>query len=342
MFLSKIRRSLGFAVLALFVAPAVWLVAPAAAGGLPDDAEAVLKELHARYAAVDDGEVASYIPELTKQDPKLFGITIVTVDGQVFSVGDVDAPFTIQSIAKPFVYGLALQDNGRDAMLEKVGLEPTGLPFNSILAIDIRASKTQNPLVNAGAIATASLIEGKKSKQKYARVEKMFSDYLGEKATVDEAVYKSEMATNAKNMALAYQLLNEGLLYDDPVQAVDRYTRAGCINVTARSLAHAGATLANAGGHPATRVRVLDADLVDEVLSAMVMAGMYDYSGTWMYQVGLPAKSGVGGGIVTVVPGRFAIATFSPRVDGKGNSVRGILTVEDLAARWDLHLFHRE
>jgi glutaminase len=312
------------------------------AEGLPSDAEAVLKELHAKYGKVRDGEVASYIPELTKQEPEQFGITIVTVDGRVISVGDTEAPFTIQSIAKPFVYGLALQDNGRNEMLEKVGLEPTGLPFNSILAVDIRSSKLQNPLVNAGAIATASLIQGKNSKQKYDRVEEMFSDYFGEKARVDESVYKSEMATNAKNMALAYQLLNEDLLYDDPGNAVDRYTRAGCINVTARTLALAGATLANGGVQPVTKERVLETSLVDEVLSAMLMAGMYDYSGTWMYQVGLPAKSGVGGGIVTVVPGRFAIATFSPRVDANGNSVRGILTVEDLAARWDLHLFHRE
>jgi glutaminase len=314
----------------------------ARAEGLPSDAEAVLKELHAKYGKVRDGEVASYIPELTKQEPEQFGITIVTVDGRVISVGDTEAPFTIQSIAKPFVYGLALQDNGRNEMLEKVGLEPTGLPFNSILAVDIRSSKLQNPLVNAGAIATASLIQGKSSKQKYDRVEEMFSDYFGEKVRVDESVYKSEMATNAKNMALAYQLLNEGLLYDDPDDAVDRYTRAGCINVTARTLALAGATLANGGVQPVTKERVLETSLVDEVLSAMLMAGMYDYSGTWMYQVGLPAKSGVGGGIVTVVPGRFAIATFSPRVDANGNSVRGILTVEDLAARWDLHLFHRE
>jgi glutaminase len=314
----------------------------AQAGSLPSGAQEILQEVHAKYAKVDEGEVASYIPELTKQDPALFGITIVTVEGQVLTVGDSEAPFTIQSIAKPFVYGLALQDNGREAMLEKVGLEPTGLPFNSILALDIRSSKLQNPLVNAGAIATASLIQGKKSDQKYARVEKMFSSYFGGKAVVDEAVYESEMATNAKNMALAYQLLNEGLLYDDPCDAVDRYTRAGSINVTARTLALAGATLANAGMHPVTKKRALDADLVDEVLSAMLMAGMYDYSGTWMYQVGVPAKSGVGGGIVAVVPGRFAIAIFSPRVDGNGNSVRGVMAVEDLAARWDLHLFHRD
>ena len=149
-----------------------------------------MKDLHAKFGKVRGGEVASYIPELTKQDPELFGITIATVDGRVVSVGDTDAPFTIQSIAKPFIYGLALQDNGRNAMLEKVGLEPTGLPFNSILAVDIRSSKLQNPLVNAGAIATASLIRGNSSEQKYARVEKMFSGYFGETAAVDEPVYK--------------------------------------------------------------------------------------------------------------------------------------------------------
>lgn len=149
-----------------------------------------MKDLHAKFGKVRGGEVASYIPELTKQDPELFGITIATVDGRVISVGDTDAPFTIQSIAKPFIYGLALQDNGRNAMLEKVGLEPTGLPFNSILAVDIRSSKLQNPLVNAGAIATASLIRGNSSEQKYARVEKMFSGYFGETAAVDEPVYK--------------------------------------------------------------------------------------------------------------------------------------------------------
>lgn len=339
-FLTKIAKTIGL-VLVVCVAGVSASEARAADMPPPSEIQAALAAVHAQFQTVQGGEVATYIPELAKQDPKLFGIALVTVDGRVLTAGDTEAPFTIQSIAKPFVYGVALQQNGREAMLEKVGAEPTGLPFNSIIASEVRAHPLQNPLVNAGAIATASLIQGGSPDEKLQVTEDAFSSYSGEKATVDEAVYRSEMATNNGNMALAYLLARDDHLYGDPTDSVDRYTRIGCINVTARTLALMGATLANGGVQPVTGKRVIDTQYVDEVLSVMLMAGMYDFSGTWMYEVGLPAKSGVGGGIVAVAPGRFAIGTFSPRLDPNGNSVRGILAITELARRWDLHLFHR-
>ncbi|RKY17901.1 MAG: glutaminase A [Planctomycetota bacterium] len=305
---------------------------------LPAGAEALLAELHAALASVDDGAVADYIPQLALADAEHFGIAIVTVDGRVFTVGDTDVPFTIQSIAKPFVFGLALRDHPREELVQKVGVEPTGLPFNSVLGTEVRTLKTQNPLVNPGAIATTSLIQGADSAEQYARVAQIMDAYAGESLGFDEAVYQSEMASNSRNMALAWQLVNQGILYGDPEDAVRRYTRAGCITVTARTLAQMGATLANGGSNPLTGARVLEPLQVVDMLSVMSMAGLYDYSGEWMFRVGLPAKSGVGGGIVAVVPGRFAIATFSPPLDRNGNSVRGIRAITELSRRWGLHL----
>jgi len=307
---------------------------PAAKQGI----EAVLAELHAKYKDGTDGKNADYIPQLAKVDSKLFGIAIATVDGQVYEVGDTQTRFTIQSVAKPFVYSLALDDRGAEEMTEKVGVEPTGLPFNSIISTEVRASKLQNPLVNAGAIATASLIKGKDPEEKYRRAKERIEAFAGSALEIDESVYKSEMATNKKNLALANLLLNDGLLYGDVEDAVERYTRAGCLAIHARDLAIMGATLANGGVNPVTNKRVLTPGHVTDMLSVMTMAGMYDYSGEWFFRVGLPAKSGVGGGIVAVVPGRFAIATFAPPLDRNGNSVKGIQVITELSKRWNLHV----
>lgn len=301
--------------------------------------EAELREVHTRFASNTEGKNADYIPQLAKVDSKLFGIVIVTVDGKVHEFGDTEARFTIQSVAKPFVYSLALEDRGTEEMTKKVGVEPTGLPFNSILATEIRASKLQNPLVNAGAIATASLIKGKDPEEKYRRVHERIEAFAGSKLEIDKSVYESEMATNKKNLSLANLLLNDGLLYGEVEDAVERYTRAGCISIHARDLAIMGATLANAGVNPVTKKRVMTPGHVTDVLSVMAMAGLYDYSGEWMFRVGLPAKSGVGGGIVGILPGTGGIAAFSPRLDPHGHSVWGVRAFEELSKRFDLHLF---
>ncbi|MHC4938478.1 MAG: glutaminase A [Planctomycetota bacterium] len=301
-------------------------------------ARKALEDLHAKYRGDTEGKNADYIPQLAKVDAKLFGIAIVTVDGKVYEVGDTKTRFTIQSVAKPFVYSLALDDHGVEDVTKRVGVEPTGLPFNSIIASEVRASPLQNPLVNAGAIAVASLIKGKDPAEKYRRAHERIEAFAGSKLEIDNAVYESEMATNKKNLSIANLLLNGGLLYGDVEDSVERYTRAGCIAIHCRDLAIMGATLANRGVNPVTKKVVLTPGHVTNVLSVMTMAGMYDYSGEWFFRVGLPAKSGVGGGIVAVVPGNFAIATFAPPLDKNGNSVKGIKVITELSKRWNLHL----
>ncbi len=297
----------------------------------------VLTEIYNQHKQDVDGKNADYIPELAKVNPALFGIVIVTVDGQVEAIGDVDVPFAIESISKPFAYALALQDQGEAAVTQKVGLNATGFPFNSVLSIETHPDHLQNPLVNAGAIQITSLIAGKDSAAKWQRVldfNKQLSDgkvYLGEK------VYQSETATNLHNQAIAKLMASYGLMYGDVSDAVDRYTKACSIMVTAKELALMGAVLANGGVHPVTHARLIEARYVRDVLSEMVTNGLYEQSGTWWWKVGIPAKSGVGGGMLAVVPHKMAIVVFSPPLDAAGNSVRGQTVINDLSARLKLH-----
>jgi len=323
----------------VLLAALLGMVANAQEKAAPDALDSALEGVYGVFKTDTGGANADYIPQLAKVDSKLFGIVVVTVGGKVYTIGDTDARFTIQSIAKPFVYSLALEDHGAADMTKKVGVEPTGLPFNSIIATEVRASKLQNPLVNAGAIATASLIKGKDAAEKYRRTHERIEAFAGSKLDIDMDVYKSEMATNKKNLSIANLLLNYELLYADVEDSVERYTRAGCISINARDLAIMGATLANAGVNPVTKKRVMTPGHVTNVLSVMAMAGLYDASGMWMFEVGLPAKSGVGGGIVAVVPGKMAIATFAPPLDKNGNSVKGIKVISELSKRWKLHIF---
>ena len=304
-----------------------------------EQVEAVVKEAYNRFLSDTSGKNADYIPELAHVDPKLFGIAIVTTDNQVVTVGDVDYAFSIQSISKVFTLALAMEELGPDKVFDRIGNEPTGRPFNSVEAVVDMKTHTGNALVNAGAIATASLITGATKDDKWNKILAFYSKAAGEKLSVIQKVYESEAATNTGNKALAALLLKYERIYSDPLAAVDNYTKQCSVGVTAKQLAVMGATLANFGMNPVTGEQVIKRENVPEILSAMSMAGLYDSSGGWAWQVGLPAKSGVGGGIIAVVPGKGAVAAFAPRLDEAGNSVKAQKAIAYIADKLGINLF---
>ena len=298
-----------------------------------------LNDLHGKYRSLSDGAVADYIPELALAKPEWFGLCVVTADGQVFEIGDCDKLFTIQSISKAFVFGLALEDHGREYVNSKVGVEPTGEAFNAIV-LDEATNRPYNPMVNAGAIATADLIKGKTGTERLKRVLEMFKRYTGREHDINVPVFLSEKATGHRNRAMAYLMLNFGMISGSIDETLELYFQQCSILVNAKDLAMMSATLANGGINPVTQERAIDEHYVQDVISVMLTCGMYDGSGEWCYRVGMPAKSGVGGGITAVVPGKLGIGTFSPLLDAKGNSVRGIKVCEDLSRDFGLHLFN--
>jgi glutaminase len=300
--------------------------------------EVWLRNLHEKYRDNMEGHVASYIPELTKADPSHFGIVMAAADGKSYATGDSEVLFTIQSISKPLVYGLALEDHGSDAVLRCVGVEPTGEAFNSIVMDEVN-NRPFNPMVNAGAIATTALVRGNGFEERFKRILDMFSRYAGRQLTVDESVFESERATGHRNRAIAYLQLNSGMIEEPVSEHLDLYFRQCAILVSARDLAMMAATLANNGVNPVTKERAIAPEHVKTVLSVMASCGMYDYSGEWVYRVGLPAKSGVGGGIIAVLPGQFGVGTFSPLLDDHGNSHRGIEVCKELSQRFHLHVY---
>jgi glutaminase len=313
-----------------------------------DEAEQALHDqleaIHARFADVDEGAVADYIPELADANPEHFGIAGVGVKGRVIEVGDTDVAFTIQSISKPFVYGLALEDRGRDGVLERVGVEPSGEAFNAI-ELDEVSNRPYNPMINSGAISTTSLITGESQVERLHRVITTLSTYAGRDLQVDSATFFSERATGDRNRAIAHLMRSSGMLpVDDLDELLELYFQQCSVLVTCRDLAMMAATLANGGVNPVTGERAVEQRYVKDVLSLMLSCGMYDYSGEWAYRVGVPAKSGVSGGITAVLPGQAGIAVFSPPLDAKGNSLRGIRVFEELSTRFSLHfmevLFH--
>jgi glutaminase len=306
---------------------------------LASPVERYLTALHARLVGLEDGEVATYIPELAKADPRWWAICVATTDGHVYEVGDSRQLFTIQSISKPFTYGLALEDRGVEAVLTKVGVEPSGEAFNSI-RLEAGTGRPLNPMVNAGAIATAALVAGRSPADRLARLLGVFSTYAGRPLAVDEAVYRSEAETGHRNRAIAHLLRNFDVIGSDPDGALDLYFRQCSIAVDCRDLAVMAATLASGGVNPRTGERALRTDLIESVLSVMTTCGMYDGAGEWVYTVGLPAKSGVAGGILAVAPGQLGIGLFSPRLDARGNSVRGVAACRALAADLGLHFLH--
>jgi glutaminase len=314
----------------------------ALAQGLPSgqDLNGAVQEAYDKFKDLKDGANADYIPELAKVPSELFGVAIVTARGDVYAAGDVDYAFTIQSVSKPFTAGLVMQQQGSaDVVADKIGVEPTGLPFNSILATQLLKPVSVNPLVNSGAIASVSLVKAKSAGERFDSIMGFFEQLAGTKLSVIEDVYKSEAATNQRNRAHAYILFVNDRIYSDPMEAVDVYTRQCSIGVTAKQLAVMGATLANSGVNPVTQQRVIDARYVPKVLAIMMMEGFYNESGTWAYTAGLPAKTGVGGGIVAVVPGKMAIVGFSPRVNEAGNSVRAMKAIEYISDQLGVNVF---
>ncbi len=297
-----------------------------------------LDSLRARLRSLSDGAVADYIPELAHVDPDAFGICIATHDGYVYEVGDSRKAFTLQSISKPLTYGLALEEKGEDAVLAKIGVEPSGDAFNAI-SLQPQTGAPLNPLINAGAIAACGMIGGETVDDKIARILDAYSRYAGRRLDVDERVYASESASGHRNRAIGWMLRNFGILEGEPTPALETYFQQCAIRVTCRDLALIGATLANGGVNPVTGERAIAGEHVDNVLSVMATCGMYDFSGEWLYRTGLPAKSGVGGGILAVQPGRLGIGVYSPLLDPQGNSVRGIAVCRALAADLGLHLF---
>jgi glutaminase len=309
---------------------------PPRGGAVASPIQAYLDALHARYAALDDGEVATYIPELGKADPAWFGICLASTDGRLYETGDTRRTFTIQSISKAITYGLALEDRGHAAVLAKIGVEPTGDAFNSI-SLAPATGCPLNPMINAGAIATTSLVAGRSPEDKLERLLAVFGLYAGRTLDIDEAVYRSEKETGHRNRAIGHMLRNFDILTDDPDDPLDLYFRQCSILVDCRDLAVMAATLANGGVNPATGQRAIRHELVESVLSVMSTCGMYDFAGEWLYAVGMPAKSGVGGGIMAVLPGQLGIGVFSPRLDGRGNSVRGVAVCKELSRDLNLH-----
>jgi glutaminase len=313
-----------------------------ARGPVPDpavkDFQRVVDAAHARYKDLKDGKNADYIPILTETPSDLFGVVIVTKDGKVYSAGDVDYVFSIQSVSKPFTAALVMTQQGPAVLKEKIGVEPTGMAFNSKLALAVYENSV-NPLVNAGAIAAVSLVKATSEADRWNQVSQNLSDFAGRPLSVLEKVYESEYTTAFGNRGIANLLYNWGRLYSEPEEALRVYTRECSVGVSARDLGMMGATLANGGVNPLTKKQVMPAAHVPELLAVMATAGFYDESGDWMFTAGLPAKTGVGGGIVAVVPGRFAIAAFSPRLNEAGNSVRSLKAIRDIAGELGVGVF---
>ena len=297
-----------------------------------------LRTLLEEYRPLEDGTVATYIPELGRADPAAFSISIATVDGRVYSVGDAGLEVTIQSVSKPFMYGAALQNHGREQVLRKVGVEPTGETFNSIVLDEVN-NRPFNPMVNAGAIAVANLFPGATPEARAADMVSWFGRFAGRRLTIDESVFRSEHETGHRNRAITWMMLNSGMIDRDPDEVLDLYFRQCSVLVNSADLAVMAATLAAHGRNPVTGDQVLEPDHVRDVLSVMATCGMYDYAGQWTFDVGLPAKSGVSGMIMAVIPGQAGIAVYSPRLDEVGNSVRGIEVCKRMARDFALHGF---
>jgi glutaminase len=303
-----------------------------------DDLQSTLQTLHDRHKALNTGEVATYIPELAKADPDNFCISVRMIDGTEFTVGQSDTLFTLQSCSKPLILAQALTTVGRDIVMSLTGVEPTGNSFSSIVGVD-QIGKPLNPMVNAGAIVTASLLPGSSPQDRLCRMSSNLSEYLNAEATIDHAVYLSETRTSDRNRALAYLLKSKGIIQGEVEQHLDLYIRQCAIQTSTQQLANAAATLANNGINPVSKARAVDAEYIKDILVVMLMNGMYNYAGRWAYEVGIPAKSGVSGAIMAVVPGVMGIAVYSPRLDEYGNSTRGLAVCRDLVRKYHMHIF---
>lgn len=310
-------------------------------GHLPpaERVRALVAEAHERFKSIGEGRNADYIPALAQVPGNLFGVCVVGTSGTAYTAGDTEYEFSIQSVSKPFVFALICQAIGEEEAREKLGVNSTGLPFNSVLAIERTDDGTTNPMVNAGAIAAASLAPGTTADAKWQFICDGLSRFAGRSLTLNSEVYQSETAANQRNQGIASLLQSYQRIYFDPLQATDVYTKQCSLNVTAKDLAAMAATLANGGVNPLSKQRVIDSVHCQHVLSVMVTAGLYENSGDWLYETGLPGKSGVSGGIVTVSPGKGGLGTFAPPLDAAGNSVKGQLTARFLSEQLGLNLF---
>ncbi|EGT0638765.1 glutaminase A [Citrobacter werkmanii] len=304
----------------------------------PDYAK-IIDQAHQKYKSNNDGKVADYIPALATYSPKNFAITIATVDGKIYQVGDVNKPFPMESLSKVFTLALAMEQHGSQVVLEKLGANATGMPFNSGLAVELTKGAPENPLVNAGAMSTVSLIEAKDKTDRWNKILDNLNVWADATLTVNEPVFKSEMETNQHNQALAKLMESYNSFYGNTDDAVEIYTRQCSVDITVEQLAKMGAVLANKGKSPFNGKQLLNEKYVPQVLAEMAIAGLYDGSGKWLYTVGIPAKSGVGGGMVAVVPGEYAIAVYSPPLDEAGNSVRAQKTIEYVAEATEANVF---
>ncbi len=310
-------------------------------GHLPPAEEVVrlVNEAHERYKSNADGRNSQVYPALAEVPRELFGVCVVGTNGEVYAVGDAEHEFSIMSVSKPFVFALVCQAIGADQARQKLGANATGLPFDSLSAVERSRDGRTNPMVNAGAIAATSLIPGATADAKWQFIYDGLSQFVGRPLLLNEEVYASATATNFRNQSIARLLQSFERIYFDPAQATDLYTRQCALNVSARDLAVMGATLADGGVNPITKARVVDPTVCHFVLAVMTTAGLYETSGDWLYDVGLPGKSGIGGGIVTVSPGKGGLGTFAPPLDAAGNSVKGQLVAKYLAQRLGMDLF---
>lgn len=316
------------AALAVFV---LGVTGASAAELSPKAINAALDAAYEKYRGLQEGKNADYIPALAKVDPELYGIALVTTDGKVFTKGDVGSEVSIQSISKVFTMAKVIEERGPDAISGNMGVDATGQVFNSIVAIEQHKGAEMNAMVNPGAITATSMVAGASREEIWNKILAYYSDFAGRKLVVNQEVFESEAATNQRNQAIGRLMYAYGHIKDNPDQATDIYTEQCSVNVNAKDLATMAATLANGGRNPVTGKQVLNSAYVPNVLAVMATAGLYDDSGQWLYQTGLPAKSGVGGGIIAVSPGRFGIAVISPPLDAAGNSVRAQKAIADIS-----------
>ena len=297
----------------------------------PDEIQSAVNAAYAKYKNLQEGKNADYIPALASVDPNLFGIALVTTDGKAYTAGDIKSEVSIQSISKVFTLANVIRESGADAVRDNIGVDSTGQVFNSIEAIELHKGKEMNPFVNPGAIATTSMVKGANEDEIWQRIIDTYSNFAGRRLMVNQEVYKSESDTNQRNQAIAALMYAYGRIKSDPQRATDLYTRQCAVNVNAKDLAVMAATLADGGRNPITGKQLLTPEETAEVLAVMATAGLYDDSGQWLFTTGLPAKSGVGGGIIAVSPGKFGIAAISPPLDKAGNSVRAQRAISDIA-----------
>ncbi len=313
---------------------------PVSTGHLPASIQVqrLVEAAYERYKSNNVGQNADYYPALATVPSDLFGVCVAGIDGTIYAAGDTDYPFTIMSVAKPFVFALVIQAIGAEEARAKLGVNSTGLPFNSLMAIELNEDRLTNPMVNAGALATTSLAPGATISDKWQFIHGGLSRFAGRTLALNDVVYASASATNHRNQAIARLMWSYDRLYFDPVATTELYTRQSSLAVTAKDLAVMAATLADGGKNPLTKERVIDAEHCPQVLAVMATAGLYVTSGDWLYHSGLPGKSGVGGGIITVAPGKGGVGTFAPPLDNAGNSVKGQLVARFLSERLGLNL----